>query len=960
MRRAAVALCGVPAFVGLGRAWPAGTDMKDVRRRLAPRGLTSGWTRALTAALLCALLAALNLMAWQWANPPLPAAQAQMPVSGLAYNGFQRWQSPLQQQWPARQSLEDDLALLSKLTNRLRTYSASEVPELVDVAREHGFRLTAGVWLDTQAQRNARELKAVEAAVARDRLLATAGQRASSNASIQAGRVIERVIVGNETQLHGLVPITELLILIRRLQGSLDVPVSTAEPWHVWLREPELAEAVDFIAVHLLPYWEGVPAAVAVHEVWRRYDELRQRYPHKPVVIAEVGWPSSGALVEKRIPGALNQAQASPLEQAQFLREFVASAQQRTPAVDYFLMEAIDQPWKAQTEGSVGAHWGVLDARRQPKFEWSGSVDRDPHWRGKALMAALLGALVFWPFCMRMGHMRLAGRMAFGISAQAVASGVVVLATLPLGNYLELLDAVLLAILAPALLLMAAILLSHAFEFAELFWDGNLQHRAEARPHRQGQPHPMVSIHLACCNEPPDMVLATIKSLQALDWPRLEILIVDNNSSDPRCWQPIQAYVEDQRRAGDHRLRFIHLPQWPGYKAGALNEALRRTDPQAQWVAVVDADYVVHPHWLRRLAGWFESPDVAVVQCPQAHRDWNHSRLTRMMNWEYEGFFRLGMHHRHERNAIVQHGTMTLIRSRALRGVGGWNPECVCEDTELGLRLLEQGGRKVYVDDVMGTGLVPRDFAAYQRQRERWARGGMQILRGHAGALFGPSRLSLGQRYHFVAGWLPWIGDTLHLLFTLTALLWSLGAAWWPGHFELPLPLLALPLLVFFTARLVVVPVLYLKRVQCSLPDVLGAAWAGMALSHRIARGVLAGLWGGRAIFHVTAKAALAPAEGPNSGVQRATGRATRWARWTSVREEAGLLTALLLAVGLMAWTTPAVSAPLVSWWVILVLQALPYGAALSCAALSAPRLGSGAGGAGTVIAPARPIEPRA
>ena len=871
------------------------------------------------AAFLCLCVAALNALVWKWANPPLPAAPVTLPVQGLAYNAFQRWQSPLQGQWPQEADVAADVQALAGLTGQLRTYSASELPLLPGLAREQGLRLTAGVWLDTQELRNERELLAIEAAVQDERRLAA--RATGSTLAPQAGgrplvRSIERVIAGNETQLHRLLSPQELGAILRRLRSTLDVPVSTAEPWHVWLAQPELLEQVDFIAVHLLPYWEGVPAEVAVHEVWRRYDELRLRYPHKPIVIAEVGWPSTGPDVEKRVQGAWNRSQASPLEQARFVREFVASARLRNPQPDYFLMEAIDQPWKTLTEGSVGAHWGVLDARRAPKFAWSGPVERDPYWRGKALAAAVLGAMILWPFLMRAPRLGLAGRWAFGVAAQAVASLVVVGATLPLVDYLEALDALLLALLVPALLLMAAILIAQAFEFAELYWDGSLHHREQARPWESERRPPLVSVHLACCNEPAEMVLASIRSLQALDWPHLEILVVDNNSSDPCCWQPVQAYVQQQRLAGNERLHFIHLPQWPGYKAGALNQALRQTDPDAQWVAVVDADYVVAPGWLRRLSGWFSEPEVAVVQSPQAHRAWAQSRLARMMNWEYEGFFRLGMHHRHERNAIVQHGTMTIVRRDALEAVGGWDPHCICEDTELGLRLLEAGWRKVYVDEVLGTGLVPQSFSAYQRQRERWARGGIQILRSHAAALFGRSALSLGQRYHFVAGWLPWIGDTLHLVFSITALLWSAGALWAPSAFSLPSAFMALPLGLFFVARLVLVPLLYSRRVNCSRADVWGAAWAGMALSHCIARGVLAGCWGGLARFHVTEKGGVSSA----------------YEAWPSVWQETLLGSALLGALLGFAAARPDWSADQWAWCGILCLQALPYAAACSCA----------------------------
>ena len=104
-----------------------------------------------------------------------------------------------------------------------------------------------------------------------------------------------------------------------------------------------------------------------------------------------------------------------------------------------------------------------------------------------------------------------------------------------------------------------------------------------------GDPTPMVSVHLACCNEPAPMVLAAIRSLQSLDWPYLEILIIDNNSDNPGCWMPVQAYVEQQRALGDLRVRFIRLPRWPGYKAGDP-EAFAELTPEDraawdEWVA---------------------------------------------------------------------------------------------------------------------------------------------------------------------------------------------------------------------------------------------------------------------------------------------------------------------------------------------------------------------------------------
>ena len=855
---------------------------------------------------IAALVLLLNLAVWFAFNPPLAAPDAPSRVAGLAYNAFQRWESPLSQRYATETELAADLRLLAGLTGRLRTYSSAEFPALPALAQQHGLKLSGGVWLDRRLDNNEREIAAVIDAA-----------RRHPN--------IERVIAGNETQLHHTLSPAELMAYLDRLRAALPVPVSTAEPWHIWLHQPELAAHVDFITVHLLPYWEGVPMEAALDEALLRYGQIRARFPDQPVVIGEIGWPSGG--------DAVGAALATPAAQAAFVRGFLARA--GTGALDYYLMEAVDQPWKRTTEGPVGANWGLLDAARRPKFEFTGPIYAEPYWRTKALVSSALGLAAMLPFLLAFARMRLAGRLAFALSAQAVASFAVLLATLPLVHYLRASDVAAFAILVPALAVMASILLAQAFEFSELFWAGSLRHQAQPRTQAAGVPLPFVSIHLACSNEPSDMVIATIDSLLALDWPAFEILVIDNNTQDPVLWRPVQAHVQARMQAPQPsadpqalpHLRFVHLPVWPGFKAGALNYALEQTDPRAAWVAVVDADYLVQPGWLRALSGYFDDPDVGIVQAPQAHRDWGGQRLRRMMNWEYDGFFRIGMHHRHERDAIVQHGTMTLIRAATLRHLGGWATDCVCEDTELGLRVLQVGRSAVYVDRVLGTGLVPTDFAAYRRQRRRWAQGAMQILRRHARALFGPSPLRLGQRYHFVAGWLPWIGDALHLVFSLAAMAWTVGLVAAPQLFGVPFALFVVPLAVFFLARLVLGPLLYWRRVPCPTTDILGAALAGMGLSHTIARGVIAGLTRRRATFDVTPKGPTPVPAGPGQGESDSA--------FAPVREEAALLLGLLVCMaGLALHREPGDTAQAV-WMIVLGMQSLPYAAALACVTLS-------------------------
>jgi exo-beta-1,3-glucanase (GH17 family)/cellulose synthase/poly-beta-1,6-N-acetylglucosamine synthase-like glycosyltransferase len=853
----------------------------------APRALAAVFT-ALSVAIL---LAALNLGAWSWLNRPLDLPGWEGGVGGVAFSGYQRDQDPIAQRYPTVEELDADLHRVADLTGRIRVYTAVDNPDVPALAAGHGLRVAVGAWLDGRTDNNDIELGAAVRAA-------------------RENRNVHRLMVGNEAVLRGDLTPQELIVYLKRAKRFTRVPVSTAEPWHVWLRYPELGRHVDFITVHLLPYWEGVPADKAVDYALERYDEVARRFPKKPIVIGEIGWPSRG----DRVGGAI----ASPAEQARFLRDFFDRTRERR--LDYYLMEMFDQPWKQAHEGRAGAYWGLFHADRTQKFPLAGPVDADPRWRAKAVASALLAApFVLW-FALAFRRLRLPGLIAFGALIQATVAALVWLATIPFEFYLRPVDWVAYAVLLPGAAAMLAVLLANGFEFVEVLWRRRWRREFRPVPLPPGAPEPFVSVHLAACNEPPEMVILTLDSLARLDYANFEVVVVDNNTRDERLWKPVEAHCA---KLGP-KFRFFHLPQWPGFKAGALNFALRETDPRAAIVGVVDADYAVEAQWLRRLVAHFAEEDVAVVQAPQAHRDFAASAFRRMANWEFDGFFRVGMHHRNERNAIIQHGTMSLVRRRALEGAGGWAEWCICEDAELGLRLMERGHELRYVDEVLGRGLTPSDFGAFKTQRFRWAFGAMQILKGHWRALTrrgGPARLTAGQRYHFLTGWFSWFADALHLLFAFGAIAWTIGAVAAPQYFPLPLDLYLVPVLAFLAAKAVFGPALYRARVDCSWTDLIGASAASMALSHAIARGVFEGLWRRTGEFKRTAKGA---------------GSAPRFAWLAAIREETLMLIALALAAAAVVWRFGADHPEAMLWAIVLAAQALPYAATLAVARVSA------------------------
>ena len=834
----------------------------------------------LTALLLALVVAALNVGLWWWGNLPHGPEDWHGKIGGLAFSSFQRYQDPTKQDFPTDDQVDSDLKLVAKYTDRISTYSMQVNPQTYRLAQKEGLDVMAGAEIDRRLENNEKEI---------DTLIAMARRYPHT---------ITRVIVGNEVLFRNDLTPEQMMAYLDRVRAAVHQPVSIAEPDYIWLKYPELAQHVDFITIHLFPFWNGVVRKDAIGQALGAYRNVQEHFPGKHVVVGEIGWPSNGDRREYADPSVSNEAI--------FDRDWLNAAKAQN--IDYYLFEAFDQPWKeASGEGRTGAYWGIFNADRQLKFPLTGPVTEDTGWPWKAIAASLLALLPMIAFGRRFSRFKLMGRFFFAALIQLACGLIVWSATLPFNFYLSWVDWTMLTLLFPAQIAILAILLINGFEFTEVLWRPTWLRHAGMLPPDPPEKQPFVSIHLACYNEPPEMVMITLDSLAALDYANYEVLVIDNNTKDPAVWEPVKAYCEQLGK----RFRFFHLAPWPGYKAGALNFGLKETDPAAEVVAVIDADYEVRHDWLAALTGYFHDPKVAVVQCPQAHREFENNTFRRMTAWEYDGFFRIGMHHRNERNAIIQHGTMTMVRRNALEGTGGWSEWTICEDAELGLRLMHAGYDLVYVDELMGKGLTPADFKAYKSQRYRWAFGAMQILKGRWSWMTRKGPLSAGQRFHFLTGWFSWFADALHLIFTLMALYWTAGMVAFPQYFSLPMQLFLIPVIGFFFAKAIFGIVLYRARVPCSWRDTLMASLASMGLSHAIARGILHGLTRKKTAFVVTAKS------------RRLGG--SSFAAFAPVREELLMALALMLCiVGMVeAFGTRYVEGTL--WIIILAAQSIPY-----------------------------------
>lgn len=297
------------------------------------------WQSLLIVLLVCAAAGWI----WHLYSKPVALPAAADKLASVSLASFRDGQSPMNGQFPSREQVEADIQIIAAQVKGIRTYTADEGMEFVPaLAEKYDLHLIQGGWLGRDQAANAAEIS---------RLIAQAKQYPHT---------IDRLMVGNEVLLRGDLTPQELIAHIDRVRSQVPQPVSYADVWAFWLKYPEVAEHVDFITVHILPYWEDIPLSVgqAHKHIVDIVNLMKQNFPNKPILIGETGWPSFGRSRGPANPDALMQAL--------YIRQLPALAAQY--GFDYNVIEAFDQRWKMQHEGTVGGEWGIWDSKRQMKF----------------------------------------------------------------------------------------------------------------------------------------------------------------------------------------------------------------------------------------------------------------------------------------------------------------------------------------------------------------------------------------------------------------------------------------------------------------------------------------------------------------------------------------------------------------------------------------------------------------
>ncbi len=354
---------------------------------------------------LVLLVISLSVIAavWYWLGRPVILSHAPIdPTAKLdcvSYAPFRDDQSPWNSDLVVSpEQIASDLVQLARISKCVRTYSVEngldKVPEL---ASRVGLKVILGVWLGRNRIKNSLLV---------DKAIALANNYRG---------VVTAMIVGSEVLLRGEMTAADLRQIIRSARARANIPVSYADVWEFWLRYREVSEDVDFVTIHILPYWEDFP--VRAEDAGAHVDDIRKRmtlaFPGKEILIGEAGWPSRGRMRDGALPSRINQAR--------FISAILDRAREEKYRVSMF--EAYDEPWKRQFEGTVGAHWGLLDGQdRALKYPDGAAISDYPFWKRQMGCGLALGLAVFGAAWLALRHRPRQARLRAWLAVAACAT----------------------------------------------------------------------------------------------------------------------------------------------------------------------------------------------------------------------------------------------------------------------------------------------------------------------------------------------------------------------------------------------------------------------------------------------------------------------------------------------------------------------------------------------------------
>jgi cellulose synthase/poly-beta-1,6-N-acetylglucosamine synthase-like glycosyltransferase len=253
-----------------------------------------------------------------------------------------------------------------------------------------------------------------------------------------------------------------------------------------------------------------------------------------------------------------------------------------------------------------------------------------------------------------------------------------------------------------------------------------LKHKDEhPLPDAQFGTLPHVTIQLPLYNEM-YVVDRLVEAVCRIDYPRelLEIQVLDDSTDETT---EIAELAVRRFAAQGLDIKYIHRTDRAGYKAGALDEALRLA--KGRFIAIFDADFIPNPDFLKETIHYFTNPKIAMVQTRWGHVNENYSLLTKIQAILLDAHFVLEHGARNRGGCFFNfNGTAGIWRREAIGDAGGWQHDTLTEDLDLSYRAQLRGWQFIFLSDHVAPAELPVEMNAFKSQQHRWAKGSIQTF----------------------------------------------------------------------------------------------------------------------------------------------------------------------------------------------------------------------------------------
>src|SRR6202046_2691613 len=263
----------------------------------------------LKAIVALAIVLAINFGGWYLLNRPAAQRSWDGMIASVSFTPYQADQSPHDKKYPSVDQIDRDMALVARVADGVRTYDAlngfENIPRIA--AKYDHFSVIAGAAVN--GDKDGPNHDDMELSSLIDEW--------------KHYKNVKGLIVGNEQILTNGLTADQLIAMIKKVKDATrrrPVPVFTCDNSAAWFNHPELAAASDFICVHVLPYWDSIPVNQAIDQIFKVRTMLADKYPGKPIILGEVGWPSEGPWRGGAEPSRVNQAT--------FIRNFLNRARE--------------------------------------------------------------------------------------------------------------------------------------------------------------------------------------------------------------------------------------------------------------------------------------------------------------------------------------------------------------------------------------------------------------------------------------------------------------------------------------------------------------------------------------------------------------------------------------------------------------------------------------------------------